>query len=136
MKNKISLREGIRFHGHLGPWLVLGLLLGEYGLKKIGAAKYFGLEAQISGLHKRPRSCLIDGLQLSTGCTLGKANIRILKSKDIFVNFINIKTNKKIKVRLRDEILKTLESTKGHAPCEKLARKLYKNKPSNLFFVT
>lgn len=132
----IPLNTAIKFHGHLGPWLVLGLLLGEYGLRKTNAGKYFDLEAQISGLHKRPRSCLIDGLQLSTGCTLGKGNIKILKSKSIFVNFINNKTNKKITVRLRDKIFKTLESTDGHSACEKLARKLYKNKPDNLFIAT
>lgn len=109
--------------------------MGEYGLKKIGADKYFGLEAEISGLHKRPRSCLIDGLQLSTGCTLGKGNIRILKSKDIFVNFISSKTNKKIRVRLRDEILKTLESTDGHSACEKLAKKIYRQQPDKFFII-
>lgn len=107
--------------------------MGEYGLKKINAEKYFGIKVEVSGLHKRPRSCLIDGLQLSTGCTLGKGNIKILKSKSIFVNFINTKTNKKIRLTLRNDILKIVNETHGHLACEKLARELYGNKANNLF---
>lgn len=129
----IPLSAAIKFHGHLGPWLVLGLLMGEYGLKKINAEKYFRIEVEVSGLHKKPRSCLIDGLQLSTGATLGKGNIKILKSKGVFVNFINKKIKKKVTVRLRNRILEVIELTEGHTPCEKLAKTLYKNKPSNLF---
>lgn len=129
----IPLNTAVKFHGHLGPWLVAGLLMGEYGLKKINAEKYFGLKIEVSGLHKRPRSCLIDGLQLSCGATLGKGNIKILKSKGIFVNFINTKTNKKICLTLRGEILKIITAINGHRACEKLANEIYNEKPERLF---
>ncbi len=128
-----SLNSAIRFHGHLGPWLVLGLLMGKYGLRKINAKKYFGLSLCVSGLHKKPKSCLIDGLQLSTGCTLGKGNIRILKSKGIFVNFKNSETNKKITLRLKDKILKQLKNTTGHSASERLAKILHKKTPLDIF---
>ncbi|PIQ89993.1 MAG: hypothetical protein COV72_00330 [Candidatus Omnitrophica bacterium CG11_big_fil_rev_8_21_14_0_20_42_13] len=132
----ISLNTAVKFHGHLGPWLVLGLLMGEYGIKKIKAAKYFGLSIEVSGLHSKPRSCMIDGLQLSTGCTMGKGNIKILKSKVIFANFINAKNGKKIRVSLKNEIFNKINFTDGHSACETLAKKLYKNKPDNLFVAT
>ena len=32
---KISLKQAVDFHGHLGPYLVLGLLMGKYALKKL-----------------------------------------------------------------------------------------------------
>ena len=73
----ISLRQAIKFHGHLGPWLVVGLFMGSYGLKKIKAKKFFGLKIIAKMPNKRPMSCLIDGLQLSSGCTLGKVNIKV-----------------------------------------------------------
>ncbi|MEK6715338.1 MAG: formylmethanofuran dehydrogenase subunit E family protein [Candidatus Omnitrophota bacterium] len=129
----IPLNTAREFHGHLGPWLVLGLLMGEYGVKKIGAKKYFGLNVEVNGLNSKPRTCLIDGLQLSTGCTLGKGNIKILKSKGIFVNFINNKTNKKISISLNNEMFKKIESTEDHSACEILAKKLYRQKPQRLF---
>jgi len=130
-----SLNSAIKFHGHLGPWLVLGLLMGKYGLKKINAKKYFGLSLSVSGLRKKPKSCLIDGLQLSTGCTLGKGNIRILKSKSVFVNFKNKRTNKKITLRLKEEILRQLEAVSGHPASERLAKKLYRKTPADIFLI-
>ena len=46
---KISLKQAIDFHGHLGPYLVLGLLMGEYGLKKIKAKPHFGVKVKVWG---------------------------------------------------------------------------------------
>jgi formylmethanofuran dehydrogenase subunit E len=68
-KSGITLKEAIRFHGHLGPYLVLGVLAGEAALKKLKAKKYFGIEMKVWGANKKPKSCLVDGLQLSTGAT-------------------------------------------------------------------
>ena len=130
-----SLNSAIKFHGHLGPWLVLGLLMGKYGLKKINAKKYFGLSLSVSGLRKKPKSCLIDGLQLSTGCTLGKGNIRILKSKNIFVNFKNKDTDKRITLRLKEKILAQLANTNGHSASERLAKILYRKTPLDIFLI-
>ena len=131
----IPLNTAREFHGHLGPWLVLGLLMGEYGVKKIGAKKYFGLNVGVSGLNSKPRTCLIDGLQLSTGCTLGKGNIKLLKTRGIFVNFSNTKNKKMATLRLRDNIFQEVVSTHSHRDCEKLAKKLYKQSPDKLFMI-
>jgi len=30
---KIAIKEAIKFHGHLGPYLILGILAGEAALK-------------------------------------------------------------------------------------------------------
>jgi len=64
-----------RFHGHLGPYVVLGLRLGQYALERLGVAPHFGLEAQVRCAGNPPESCLLDGVQFATGCTLGKQNI-------------------------------------------------------------
>jgi len=93
--NRVTLKEAVKFHGHLGPWLVLGVLMGEYALKKIGAEKYFNLYIKASGVNEKPRSCLIDGLQLSTGATYGKGNIQKVKGNRIGVIFHSLKNNKK-----------------------------------------
>ena len=77
-KNRVTLKEAIKFHGHLGPYLVLGILAGESALKKLRCKKYFGLNVRVWETHKKPKSCLIDGLQLSTGATYGKGNINKL----------------------------------------------------------
>lgn len=132
----ISLREAERFHGHLGPWLVLGILAGEIALKKIKAKKYFGLEIKVWGVNQKPRSCLIDGLQLSTGATYGKGNIKRLNGPAVKIEFCNRNNNKKIALRFKDSLIQQLEVTKTRGDSQNLAWKLYKTDCSKLFNLT
>ncbi|MFQ5681244.1 MAG: formylmethanofuran dehydrogenase subunit E family protein [Candidatus Omnitrophota bacterium] len=122
----ISLKAAAEFHGHLGPWLVLGLRLGEYGVKAIRAKRYFGVETEVFGLCSRPRSCLIDGLQLSTGCTLGKGNIKVRPRGKIRIRLVNCRNNKVLTLFLKQGILDILDKTRESRECQKLAKRLYK----------
>lgn len=122
----IPLKAAQKFHGHLGPWLILGLLAGELALKKLKAEKYFGLSVKVWGAARKPKSCLIDGLQLSSGATYGKGNIQKISGKKVRLLFCNLKTNKKITLFLKDSLVKELEKLKGHKDSEVLAKKLYK----------
>lgn len=133
---RITLKEAIKFHGHLGPWLVLGILMGELALKKIAAKKYFGLEVKVWGANQKPSSCLIDGLQLSTGATYGKGNIEKFNWPRIEVKFYNCLNHKKIIVRLKDDLLQELKETKTHIDAQILAKKLYKTNYKKLFNLT
>ena len=131
--NKITLPEAEKFHGHLGPWLVLGILAGEIALKKLRTRKYFGLKVRVWGANKRPKSCLIDGLQLSTGSTYGKGNIKKLNGRRIKIDFCNPACHKKLILKLKDNLIQRLQGTKTHKDAEWLARKLYKTDYSELF---
>lgn len=133
MRDRISLKEAIKFHGHLGPYLVLGLLAGEVALKKLKCKQYFGLQVRVWGANKKPKSCLIDGLQLSTGATYGKGNIRKLNSSVTKIEFHNCKNNKKITLRLKDGLLEQLKETKTHRDSKLLASKLYRTDYFRLF---
>jgi|SRR3989338_1296415 len=130
---KIQLKTAVDFHGHLGPYLVLGLLMGEYALKKIQAQPHFGLEVKVWGAKDKPKSCLIDGLQLSTGCTYGKGNITKYDGKVIKAGFLNCDTRKKITISLKETVLKKLKSVKNHSSAEKIAREFYKTQSGELF---
>ena len=130
---KIPLKTAVNFHGHLGPYLVLGLLMGEYALEKIKARPHFGLEVKVWGAKNKPKSCLIDGLQLSTGCTYGKGNITKYDGKAIKVSFLNCDTQKRIALSLKEAALKRLESAKDHACAEKIAEEFHKTPAEKLF---
>lgn len=137
MRDKIRLNEAVRFHGHLGPYLVLGLLAGELALKKLKTKKYFGLRVKVYGANKRPRSCLIDGLQLSTGATYGKGNINKYEGFNIKIEFYNREGKRNIILTFKDELNKRLGDAKTHKDSELLARKLYGENRSKLFkFIT
>jgi len=131
--DRISLNEAVKFHGHLGPYLILGILAGEFAVKKLGCRKYFGLGVKVWGANKKPKSCLIDGLQLSTGATYGKGNITKFNGPAIKIKFCNRINYKKIALSFKDGLIQRLNETKTHKDSELLARQLYKTKPLEIF---
>jgi len=135
-KNKITLKEAEKFHGHLGPYLVLGLLAGEIALRKLRCRKYFSLKVRVWGATKKPKSCLIDGLQLSTGATYGKGNIQKIENSKIRVLFYNVKNNKRLTLSLKENLIKRLAQLKGHKDSERFAKELYKTGPLKIFNLT
>ena len=128
MKNIITLNEAIKFHGHLGPYLILGILAGKFAVKKLRCKRYFGLNVKVYGANKKPKSCLIDGLQLSTGATYGKGNIQKFNGPIIRIEFYNQLSRKRISLKLKDGLRQILEATKTHRDSEALAKELYKTK--------
>jgi formylmethanofuran dehydrogenase subunit E len=130
---RVSLDEGTRFHGHLGPYLVLGILAGELALKKLKCKKYFGLEVKVWGANKKPKSCLIDGLQLSCGATYGKGNIKKANAEKIAILFRNTENSKKMRLTLKDGLSIILNALKSHKHSEAFAKRLYKTGPLKLF---
>jgi formylmethanofuran dehydrogenase subunit E len=136
MNKKVTLRQAVRFHGHLGPWLVLGVLMGEYAVKALKGKKYFGMEVKVWGANKRPRSCLVDGLQLSTGATYGKGNITKYNGSKVKVDFFDLARRRSISCGLTDRVQEILNTTKDHAANEKLARELYRSDPRGIFRIT
>jgi len=65
---------------------VLGLRAGRYAARKL-AANPFQLEAVVHCPGRRPYTCFIDGIQVSSGCTMGKGNIRHIRSGRVWVEF-------------------------------------------------
>jgi hypothetical protein len=63
------------FHGHLGPYVILGFRAGQLALRSLGVVGYFDLEARVWSGMKPPLSCFADGVQLGSGCTTGKGNL-------------------------------------------------------------
>lgn len=133
MSGKISLAEAVKFHGHLGPYLVLGLLAGESALKRLSAKKYFGFDVKVYGANIKPKSCLVDGLQLSTGATYGKGNIEKYNGSRIKIEFYNRENQKKIILTFKAGLLQRLDALKTHQDSELLARRLHGENDSMLF---
>ncbi|MBR5403508.1 MAG: formylmethanofuran dehydrogenase subunit E family protein, partial [Bacteroidales bacterium] len=67
-----------RFHGHIGIYSMLGVKMGLY-VKDIfsadGLTGHIGIVAYTGSVP--PVSCLLDGLQASTGSTLGHGLIKV-----------------------------------------------------------
>ncbi len=70
--------RAVEFHGHLGPYLICGVKMGLLALRVLGSRGYSKLTVTAETGITPPVSCLVDGLQIATGCTLGKGNIAVL----------------------------------------------------------
>lgn len=76
------------FHGHLGPFLVLGMRMGVSALRELNLKRGDERLRVVARLSCRPPiSCILDGLQLSSGCTLGNARLTVVESDRVSVGF-------------------------------------------------
>lgn len=79
---RILLARAVEFHGHLGPFLILGIRMGVIARSMLKTQDHNDLAAIMFVNPKPPASCAVDGVQVSSGCTLGKGTIRISESTD------------------------------------------------------
>jgi len=99
MKNVTAAKA---FHGHLGPFVVLGVRIGLVGLRELGVEKGDArLHATAKLTYETPISCILDGIQLTTGCTWGNTRLTLEKSKEISVKLaVQRKNSLTVKVNL------------------------------------
>lgn len=107
------LTRAVQFHGHLGPWATAGLRAGMCGRRAVEAEGYFDLEVTAEGpLVKPPQSCFLDGLQVSTGATWGKRNLKWIQAEKICVRVKNTRTGKVAEVRPTPKLMQLVTSFK------------------------
>lgn len=124
------IQNASMFHGHLGPFLVLGLKAGLAAVETLGRDP-FKTRAIVETCLSPPRSCFLDGVQYASGCTLGKGNIEVRESSCISVLFI--KAGKQLKLTLRDEVLARIGIDMSSEELEKLALDLSSRGYEELF---
>lgn len=98
------IERGTLLHGHLGPYLVAGIRMGLLALRELRSPGYFGLRAESDAGRETPLSCLNDGVQIGSGCTLGKGNLRIVGKGKPRVRFVS-EDGREITIDLRPEIV-------------------------------
>ena len=62
-----------------------------------------------------PASCFLDGLQVSTGATLGKRNLQWVKRKKIVIHVKNTRTGRTATLQPREQFLTLLPQPKTDA---------------------
>ena len=98
-----------KFHGHLGPNVIFGYRMGKLVKsvrpKDVVANVYCGTEP--------PMSCLIDGIQLSSGCTMGKNNIKVIGNGELKAEFV-YKDGRVLKISVRKDVERRLNDGITH----------------------
>jgi len=118
-----GLERATSFHGHRGSFLIVGLRMGALILKELGTDGQWPLKIRCFAA-RPPVSCFVDGLQLSTGCTLGKGNIST-EDRDRCEAKAELEDEngiRSITVELRDEVRKRIESSFGQ--CEEVKKEV------------
>ncbi|HII94580.1 MAG TPA: formylmethanofuran dehydrogenase [Candidatus Methanofastidiosum sp.] len=120
------------FHGHLGPYLVLGAKMGIYAKKTLSSSP-FEISAEITMPLKPPLSCTIDGIQFTSGATTGKANLKV--SDGLPIRIVFYKGTEGIAIIPKEEVLAEIRHQVGHEDLEMLAEEIMDKDCTELFEV-
>jgi formylmethanofuran dehydrogenase subunit E len=110
---------------------VVGYRMGEVANRFLGADAFAKTAVALTG-GKPPRSCMIDGIQLSSGCTIGKGTIGVIDQGEIASIFLSKADDRQVKISLRADRLGEISST-PHEDLEQLAQRLYSLTDDELF---
>jgi formylmethanofuran dehydrogenase subunit E len=111
-KSKITpiLKKAESFHGHLGPFLAIGVRAGLFGLDRLGISKRNQLAIEVSLPLCTPFSCILDGLQITTECTVGNQKLSVVDSPTIQARFRRRDNGREVVVSMNPEVLEKLKS--------------------------
>lgn len=120
-------------HGHLGPFLVIGVRIGEFAKKKLKG----NMEALIKVPMVTPLSCIIDGIQASTQCTVGNKRLLIEESeKEITAHFKLQRSKRAVKIYVKPQLVEELKQKLSQGVAnEELACKVVRMLENEIFTV-
>jgi formylmethanofuran dehydrogenase subunit E len=102
-----ELEEASRFHTHLGPYLVVGLRMGQAVTKAFGDEP-FSYRIRAHTGHTPPYSCSVDGVQLATPCTTGNGCLEV--TGDRRMELEATRENEVLRVELKREVYDRIEN--------------------------
>jgi len=103
---KEYLEAGVQLHGHKCPAMPLGLRVGAAAMNKLGVerANDSQLVAVLELGEGHCSHCFADGIQMITGCTFGKGNIRKLGYGKFGLTLVDRASGRSVRVVPRAEI--------------------------------
>ena len=125
------LKKIEQFHGHLGPYVVLGYRMGRIANEKLGIEPF--LKTAIVWTNGTPpTSCVIDGIQISSGCTIGKGNLTMV-SGNIPKACFSDSNGKKIEILLRESVKNEIDKMVTEQNIVSYSEQLYLKSDQELF---
>jgi formylmethanofuran dehydrogenase subunit E len=131
------IEKAAEFHGHLGPFLVIGVRIGEMATRHLGVDNESSnkLQASIRTRPFTPFFCVIDGIQASTRCTVGNRKLKIEESTEETIAHFGLQgSDKAVTVTVNSKVAEALikEMSEGADP-EQLAAKVSQMREEQLF---
>jgi formylmethanofuran dehydrogenase subunit E len=131
------IKDAEKLHGHLGPFLVIGVRIGQTAKKVLLAnlKESDKLEATDKLPLSPPFSCILDGIQASAHCTIGNQRLKIENLKgEMTVHFKLRNSSKILKISINQKIIEELMNkiSEGNSS-EDLAWKIARTPENELF---
>src|SRR5665647_2359615 len=100
MLDQELLELGLKFHGHKCPAMPMGLRTGLAAMNALGVehAADGQLVALVEIDEDHCATCFADGVQVATGCTFGKGNIRRLGYGKFGLTLVDKRTQRAVRV--------------------------------------
>jgi len=120
-----TLQTAVKLHGHFGPFLTLGVRMGLCGLQKLGVKPGDSrLHATVMLKYAAPISCILDGIQATTKCTVGNTRLAWKESSKISVIFQLDGNKQQIRIRVDPAIVHELLGRLSEQSTDKATHKI------------
>jgi len=134
------VKEAVDFHGHLGPFLVIGVRMGLIGLRELKTTRGDSkLKARIILKHAVPFSCIIDGIQVTTQCTVGNGKLKLKNRGNQVSAEFKLGKGRQVTVTLKPSKLEELKRKMPKSAVDykniKLAREIASSTEKELFII-
>jgi len=119
------LRAATDLHGHFGPFLALGVRMGLFGLRELSVQQgHTRLTATVMLEYVVPFSCILDGIQISTRCTVGNARLVWKESKEIGAIFQLSSSQQRVEVWVSPAVVHELKRKLAKKPSDEEIRQI------------
>ena len=138
-KRLATINAARKFHGHLGPFLVIGVRMGEAAIKNLNLTddKRNDLRVNVKVPLYPPFSCLLDGIQIATTCTVGNQRLKVENAETIQATFTTQKEAKTLKITINESLSEQLKQKQSQNKLtEELALEIADIPENQLFKIT
>ena len=135
---KKEIDRAAALHGHLGPFLVIGIRMGKIAKRQLKADnKGSQFQVMMRVPQKTPFTCTIDGVQAYTHCTIGNQRLAVEKSDtEISCSFRLQDSKQTVEITLKPEVIEDLMNQfKDRVKSEELAKRVALMTNEELFTV-
>lgn len=107
------LESAFQFHGHRCVLMPLGVRMGALALKELSVEKAEDRDpvALMELSDGQAGGCLIDGVQVVTGCTFGKGNIKKLQYGKLALTLVSKEKKQGVRISVRPEVMMGIKSS-------------------------
>jgi len=119
------LQAATDLHGHFGPFLALGIRMGLLGLRELSVQQGDRrMTATVMLEYAVPFSCILDGIQISTRCTVGNARLAWKESNEIGAIFQLDSSQQRVEIWVLPVVIRELKRRLAKQPSDEEIRQI------------